>query len=262
MAIVLIGWNCSFDEIPIPDPPPFEYDKIPPIPEPDGPHPIDFLKSDSIIIEISTYALEDNIKARYYLIDSLTGEIDTIPKSISTDLEDSIYIRHTRHWLNLGSRLIGPGTSYAFTYTWREGTTISESESFTHTAGMTFTSGWSGFGFEASLELSYEFSSTFTSTKTISQEKEGSETQMVEAKEGVNRVYTVWQLMDVYDFVIFDEGKEDYVPIELETYKKNVITTIFGNFYDYYWDLVIIPDLPTLTNGTPSIAQSTFDFPI
>ncbi|KAA3631871.1 MAG: hypothetical protein DWQ02_15720 [Bacteroidetes bacterium] len=248
ITVVLIGWNCSFDEIPIPEPEPDPNLVIPPIPVPDGPYPIDLVRSEYITIDLSNSL--DSVLVRFI---NASGDQGDILDSIRLyENNYPIKMRHQRYWLNLGSRLVGPGTSYSFTYTWTEGTTVTESESFTHTAGIEFKSSFSFFGAESSLTLSYEFSSTFESTKTVSQEKSGSETQTVEAKEGVNRVYTVWQLMDVYDFVdstgapVTKQILEEQVKLarpDIEVIKE-------------------VQELPFLTNGTPSIAQSTFDFPI
>ena len=165
-----------------------------------------------------------------------------------------VYFRQIRFWKNLASRLIGPGTSYSISYTSTVGTETYQAWEFSATIGYEVS--WETgidigiFSSEVNHKLSFEFSSTFKTSKTFTTERSVTETQIVEAKEGVNRVYTVWQLMDGYDLV--DENGTKLTPENLKDY----IHLETGKTMDK------VLNLPTLIQGTTSIAQSTSDFPI
>jgi len=155
------------------------------------------------------------------------------------ELVRPVEIRHVRYWVNVGSRVLGPGTDYSMTLSWNEGVALTNGFEFNSTVGHTSISEQSyknctseSFKFSASqglslfegiLDLGFNeetttgeeecytgknaeqtsttLSRTFSDVRTVTRDSTVSETTSVTAAVGADRVYTVWQLVDRYIFV-------------------------------------------------------------
>ena len=85
LFFVFFVFNCSQNEIVSPEDTTgyTQYENMPPIPEPAGPHPVDILISESVAVDTSDISLSNDLFVKYTLIDTITGKIDTIRAPIS-----------------------------------------------------------------------------------------------------------------------------------------------------------------------------------
>lgn len=132
-------------------------------------------------------------------------------------LEAPVYIRRDRHWelkpLEGGAGnylLVYPQTSGEVTTTFRQGTETTQTEEFGRS--LTLEVGL-GYG-PLSASVSGTLSETFSSSVSVSQEKEESFAKTVTGKEGKIIQFMVWELVETYSFSDADGNEltsENYV---------------------------------------------------
>jgi hypothetical protein len=207
--------------------------------------------------------------------------------------QQDVYLQHDRLWKNLTSRLLGPGTAYEITYTWLEGVETSNGFEWGQTSGATTVteSTWNNcvegsvkasakagfdigfasaevsvetslrdeycFGGKNSQEVSQTLSQSLSQTNTITSQRGGSETTSVSGADGVDRIYTVWQLMDQYSYV-----KVDGTHISTADLTRDSAFTGLTSSAPDEWRAagIIWPNGGSVRQGTNFFAQMTRDF--
>lgn len=255
--LILFAGGCNQEDIIVDPETPIEYDDdetVPQIPEPAGPNVITQLQSEKMIKAVGKVL--DEFQATIYLTfqvdDSFGIQRDSsiafavkIPKDSA-----EVFLRHRVYWQNLGSRVLGPGTSYSITYIWLEGSSTTNISEFSYSLG--FDASFGGLGLSASM------SQSFSSEVSVYTERSTEETQTVTGIDGYHRVFTVWQLINEYDLVDRNGNKITGDVIENIPMIKDVLSSVPEEF-PYKFRVV---DMPSLILGTSIIYQLTYDFPI
>jgi hypothetical protein len=202
-------------------------------------------------------------------------------------------LRHRRFWRNLSSRLLAPGTAYSITYRWSRGVQETNAKEFgtvvarsflqDSTAGAGIGGTFKPFGINifdiqfdnrTARRYSHGLSSRFRQERTVTVREAGEVTESVEGVDGMLRVYTVWQLVDEYDFLDDTDGSPTQGDImdatffegcpEFHTRMNNWDVIISVNGTDNRPGLrrgrIIYPS--ALQHGTNFFVQATTDFPL
>jgi hypothetical protein len=181
---------------------------VPPLPQPDAPRVQAILESERLLIGYTPRV--DSLVYAYFIIPGWPYH----PWRVSC--AEHAIIRHQRFWRNVTSRLLGPGTTYSVSYTWSEGVeqttgndvlwTVAEEFELARRLGINVLAGTYTFDQTAANIVSEELTTRFSSSRTVSQFTETTEEQSVRGVDGMDRVYTVWQLVDEYDFIDDTDG--------------------------------------------------------
>lgn len=208
-----------------------------------------------------------------------------------------VFLQHDRLWLNLTSRLLGPGTTYSVTYRWVDGVETSNGFEWGQTSGSTslteetwenciegsvktkatasFDAGFAKgeasieaelrdefcFGGKNAEEVSQSITQTNTSRNTVTSERGGEETTTVAGADGVDRIYTVWQLQNQYSYVTSDGT---HIQDSNLSDDSAFDTLVNQSSPPSEWQPVdvIWPNNGSIRQGTNFFAQQTRDFAI
>lgn len=196
---------CEKDEQTEPDEQPEpEFSNLPIIPEPIGPGPVTRHTSDTVIVEYSAaidngyfpFEVDCHLYADTFGCNEGEGyrTRGALGISYGFDTSEAVYkIRHRRYWKKIYSNVLGPGTSFSEAKEYTRGTSMTNAEEFS--ASISATAGGFGFGISATL------SAKFSKSVTINEEEKSTITRSVTGADGVDRVFTIWQLRDIYDIV-------------------------------------------------------------
>ncbi|MFT6815818.1 MAG: hypothetical protein ACJAZ3_001730 [Sphingobacteriales bacterium] len=179
---------------------------LPIIPEPTVVGTVTRETSDTITVEYSSaLAKFSPFEMTYTLYTDTMGCNDG--ESFQTDEQNQIYefdsseavykIRHRRYWKKVYSKVLGPGTSFNEEKTYTQGYSETNSEEFEKSITATAEVG----AFGSSVSVSATLSSKFSKSVTVNSETTETVTNNVTGREGFDRVFTIWQLRDLYDIV-------------------------------------------------------------
>lgn len=270
LILLLIG--CEQNEMLVSPPttPPHPQDEsLPEIPAPTSPNVISleqttrkFVKFSEPLDEIYVNIYVKDSAFYYGIIGNLLPDTTYIQQVKVPKDSFQVRLKKSYYWQNLGSRVLGPGTTYSLTYEWSEGVSKTNSSEFSYSLGAS--------GDLFGISLSASMSQTFKEEITISQESRKTETQTVQGIDGHLRVYTVWQLVTEYDFVDnlgrrITKDTLKNVP-QIKNLIQKINTTSLGSIGlggpSIKPVVQGIAELPIMTAGSSNILQLTYDFKI
>ena len=132
--------------------------------------------------------------------------IEQIPLSMSNPIKDKpVYLQMSNYYNLIYTSMLQPGNTVDNSVTCMEGITLSESNSFTETFGVTVgaTAGgsWGFFSAEISGEVSEGWEKTTTNSTEITVEDTYSHAVQFTPQENQTCVYALWQKVEVFQFV-------------------------------------------------------------
>ncbi len=128
-------------------------------------------------------------------------------------LQRPVYLQFSYYYILVAQCQITQNSSKTIEESWTYGVDVEKAQSFTNTWGASATvtvgSDWKAFSAEASATVSQEFSSTYTSSTTISESKEYSESETFAPTGDGTYLYGVWQRVEVFQYVDADGNPWD-----------------------------------------------------